>query len=268
MERKTYRIDSIEGKEPLAKGYKIFNWDWTGRGDYCYADADGKVEGGIHTVDGDISACEWGLHFCKNPLDCMRFYAPVQWMRFAEVTAFDEIHDADDGKTVARTLRIDKVLTWSEYVEACKTVPQKLMQNADGVANSTGVNNARGVNYARGVNNAYYCSEVRGVSRCILCHKLEGAKLHIFNKPVTEDRFNAVAADIDRLANGWYPDFTNAGLLRAKSDGQAWEATPADRITGRTAKEAYADMPDRLRAYIKAMPEYDEAIFEAITEGE
>ena len=53
-----------------------------------------------------------------------------------------------------------------------------------------------------------------------------------------------------------------------KSEGQGWKATPADRIEGVTNKEAYADMPQELIEYIKAMPEYDSEIFKAITELE
>ena len=67
---KTYRIDSVAGKAVLAEGYKIFNWDWTGADNYCYADENGNIEGSIHTVDGKLEACAWGLHFCKNPVDC------------------------------------------------------------------------------------------------------------------------------------------------------------------------------------------------------
>ena len=118
MMNKTYRIEAVKG-EPLATGYKIFNWDWTGAGDYCYADG-GELEGSVHTVDGDLSPCAWGLHFCKNPVDCLNFKEPVQWNRFAKVSAFDEIVEADNGKTVARTLRIDKVLTWDEFVQEIK----------------------------------------------------------------------------------------------------------------------------------------------------
>lgn len=51
---KTYRVDpkEYEGKEPIAEGYKIFNWDWTGTGPYCYADG-GAIAGSVHTVDED-----------------------------------------------------------------------------------------------------------------------------------------------------------------------------------------------------------------------
>ena len=36
-------------------------------------------------------------------------------------------------------------------------------------------------------------------------------------------------------------------------------------ITSREASEVYAEMPRKLREYIKAMPEYDDEIFKAIT---
>ena len=53
----TKRVDSsfLDDKEPIAKGYKIFSWDWTGyNGAYCYADENGNVEGSVHTVTGTI----------------------------------------------------------------------------------------------------------------------------------------------------------------------------------------------------------------------
>ena len=149
---RTYRVDpkDYDGKKPLATGYKIFNWDWTGAGEYCYA-ADGEIEGSVHTVDGNLDPCEWGLHFCVNPLDCMTFKAPVQWMRFAKVSAFDEIKNADDGKTVARTLRIDKVLTWNEYIEACKTVQKDMLMEQNGATNSYDIRNGFGIRSGYGI---------------------------------------------------------------------------------------------------------------------
>ena len=87
----------------------------------------------------------------------------------------------------------------------------------------------------------------------------------LFNKLVTVERFEEVKSTINKFANDWYPDFTNAEELRAKSDGQKWEATPADRIKGRNETEAYADMPAELEAYIKYLPEFDAEIYKEIT---
>lgn len=71
----TKRIDPsiLDGKEPIAVGYKIFNYDWTGHGGYSYADENGNVEGSVHTVTGKLSKCGWGLHYCVNPVDCMKY---------------------------------------------------------------------------------------------------------------------------------------------------------------------------------------------------
>lgn len=116
---KIYRIapDEIEGMEPLAIGFKIFNWDWTGIGDYCYAG--GEIEGSIHKVEGEIVPCRWGIHFCKTALDCLRWKPMLQWMRFAKVSAFGEIKE-HENKLVCQIMRIDKVLTWDEFLEEAK----------------------------------------------------------------------------------------------------------------------------------------------------
>ncbi len=63
----------IEGKEPIAKGYKIFDYKWCGRNDYCYADENGNVEGTVHTVTGELDMTGGGLYFSKNPFNCMKF---------------------------------------------------------------------------------------------------------------------------------------------------------------------------------------------------
>ena len=83
----------------------------------------------------------------------------------------------------------------------------------------------------------------------------------LFNKPITKERFN----EVDIKLGGWYPDFTNAKKLKQKYGNGAWCATPAPAITGRTTREAYAEMPTDLVEYIKSLPEYDDEIFRKIT---
>ena len=83
----------------------------------------------------------------------------------------------------------------------------------------------------------------------------------IFNKPVTVERFDEVWSKL----NGWKPDFTNAQRLKREFGDDKWANTPVFKITSREASEVYAEMPRKLREYIKAMPEYDDEIFKAIT---
>ena len=83
----------------------------------------------------------------------------------------------------------------------------------------------------------------------------------LIKKPISVERFDEVYNKL----NGWSPDFTNAEKLKQKYGNGEWCATPAPAITGRTAKEAYAEMPTELVEYIKSLPEYDDEIFRKIT---
>ena len=249
MERTTKRIDpaSVEGRDPIATGYKIFSWDWSAYGGYNYADENGNVESSVHTVTGELSTCGWGLHYCKNPLDCMKYQNIIQWNRFAYVEVFDENIDTKD-KSVCRTMKIAKTLNFEEMVDACKNYQSYISGGSD----------------ISGGSRIKHCANCEGVSRCIFCYGLEGAKLRLFNKPVSDARFDEVYLALD----GWYPRFNNAEELKKDFGAGKWECTPVSAITARTAKEAYADMPAELIKYIKSLPEYDEEIFKKITEDE
>ena len=318
---------SLEGKKALAVGYKIFDWNWGAAGNYCYADENGEVEGSVHTVTGPLDKCGWGLHYSKNPMDCMRYRDLIQWNKFALVEAYDENIDCPDkGKSLCRTMKIVKVLSFEEMLKEIKRVQKESLptgygirngsgiydssgiyngygisygsgirdssgihtgygirngygicngsgihtgygiRGGSGISNSSGIRDGSGIHYSSGircgygVNRAKFCSRCEGISRCLFCCGVSG-KLMIFNKPVTEDRFEEVWYAL----GDWYPDFTNAEALKEKCGG-AWKSTPASLISGRSAKEAYAEMPEALREYIKTMPEYDEELFRAITE--
>ena len=281
-ETKRVAPSMLDGKKPIAVGYKIFNWDWTGYNDYSYADENGEVEGSVHTVTGDLEHCGWGLHYCENPVDCMRYRDLIQWNKFALVEAYDEnIKRDNDDKSVCRTLKIKKVLSFNDMIKACEEyqVNSSAISNGHGISNGYGISNGSAIRNSYGISNGYgirdgygirngyginasmHCRKCEGISRCIFCDGLEGAKLMIFNKPVTVERFDEVWSKL----NGWKPDFTNAQQLKREFGDDKWANTPVFKITSREASEVYAEMPRKLREYIKAMPEYDDKIFKAIT---
>ena len=281
-ETKRVAPSMLDGKKPIAVGYKIFNYDWTGYNDYSYADENGEVEGSVHTVTGNLEHCGWGLHYCENPVDCMRYRDLIQWNKFALVEAYDEnIKRDNDDKSVCRTLKIKKALSFDDMIKACK----EYQVNSSAISDGSGIRNGHGISYGYGIRDGYgisyghgisygsgirngyginasmHCLKCEGISRCIFCDGLEGAKLMIFNKPVTVERFDEVWSKL----NGWKPDFTNAQQLKREFGDDKWANTPVFKITSREASEVYAEMPRKLREYIKAMPEYDDEIFKAIT---
>jgi hypothetical protein len=166
---KTYRLTEkdIENKPVLAVGYKAFAPKWgTKHGDYCYADETGNVLDTIHTVDGNIAECCWGLHFSKKPQDCFNFYESVQWNNFAKVEAYDACLDSSDGKkSVAKTLKIIKTYTFDEFIRLIQEDLQSSGVNeSNGVSYSNGVNGSNGVNVSSGVNCSFGVDESDGVN--------------------------------------------------------------------------------------------------------
>ena len=66
--------------------------------------------------------CESGMHFCRNPFDVWRFYPPCckngELNDFAEVEALDEEKTDDDIKFCTSKLKIEKKLTFTDFVNA------------------------------------------------------------------------------------------------------------------------------------------------------
>lgn len=108
--------------------------------------------------------------------------------------------------------------------------------------------------------NLFGCRDCEGVSCCIFCYHTTG-KLKLFNKDIPIGRFEKVMYDL--ISYGWYPKFTNAYELKGEKD---WQEVYAPGIIGVSAKEAWKDIPPKMKEYIQSLPEYDEEIFRKITE--
>ena len=244
---KTYRIseEEIKGLNPVAVGYKIFNNDWTTKnGNYDYKDENGNVLNTIHKVDGAISECNWGLHFSKKPQDCFNFYECVQWNKFAKVEAYGNVIDCDK-KSVTNIIKIIEIYSFDEFI---KLIQVDLQNNL-----------SDGVNLSRGVNDSYGVVKCEGISRSLFCYKKSG-KLMIFNKKVSEDRFNEVYNDI--ISFNWFPKFNNAEELKGNLE---WYETNIPAIVRVDNKTAWSFMPENMKEYIQSLPEFNEKLFNKIT---
>lgn len=135
--------------------------------------------------------------------------------------------------------------------------------NGYGIREGSGIRDGYGIENSYGINECKYIKDCRGLSNSIMCIGMNGI-YKLFNKDITEKYYLEISNDINDIVDDWYPKFTNAFDLKEKN-GNEWESTPAPKIKGVTAKEAYKDMPQKLIDYFKSLPEYDEEIFNEIT---
>ena len=96
------------------RGFKVFNPDWT-----ClekqYA-CPGKFE-----EDVAPSVCNRGMHFCKNAVDCFRYYKFSPENHVAEVIAYGDVAEDHEGKCATNKLEIVREIPWGELLEIVNT---------------------------------------------------------------------------------------------------------------------------------------------------
>ena len=84
-----------------------------------------------------------------------------------------------------------------------------------------------------------------------------------FNKRITGERFAEIFAKLNSFE--WYPKFNNAEQLKGKLE---WYETNIPAIKSGDNKTAWSSMPEEMLNYIKSLPEFNEKIFNKITEIE
>lgn len=110
-----------------------------------------------------------------------------------------------------------------------------------------------------GGNHICFSRKLEAASKCIFCFGLEGCKLMLFNKEISQERFNKVKNELCNFS--WYPKFNNAEELKGNLE---WHETNIPAIANIENKIAYSSMPQDMVDYIRSLPEFDEKIFNKI----
>ena len=109
--------------EKVITAYKGFNQDLTCRG-FQYE------VGKTYEVDGEISLCENGLHFCENLKDVFDYYNRDGENRFFEVEVVGQVVSGND-KSVTNKLKIIRELS-KKIINRC------IYGNGNGYGNCNG----------------------------------------------------------------------------------------------------------------------------------
>ena len=221
--------------EPI-KAYKVFENDWTCKG---FRFEMGKE---FH-FDGEIKICNSGFHACEKLADCFNYYEMMPYNKIAEVEILGKIErHGEDSKIVTDRIKIVREISFREMIEIIKS---------------------QAVNRSEAVNGSMFIDNCNGISHGLFCANIK-SPYRIFNKEVTENRYDEVIKLIEKYRNGWIPETTNIKILYLKN-GNDWVKTPIHKVEGLSKEESYKDMPVELIDYLKGLPEFDAEIFEQIT---
>ena len=155
METIEIQRKELNGAKPLCYGYKAVKWDSGTKQRFRYGETGEKLAGKIFRVDGDINACNWGLHFSKDPANVFNFYEPLGYNRYFKVAAYENIVDTPDGlKTVAQCIEFVEEYDLMQFINLIKQFDRSstAVSYSTAVRNSTAVNDSTAVNGSDAVN--------------------------------------------------------------------------------------------------------------------
>jgi hypothetical protein len=265
------------------KAYKVFNNDWTCRG-FQY-----KV-GETYIHDGEIKLCRSGFHACVEAVDCFNYYDFNPDNKVAEVELGGAILSDGGDKHVASEITLLREVSWEELLSLVN-----VGKGNSGYANSGNRNSGnRNSGYA---NSGYANSGDRnsGNMNSGYANSGDSNSGHMNSGNRNSGHYNSGNMNSGNRNSGhWNSGNSNSGYFNTGTpsevrvfnrdcDRGVWEA--ADRpdfiykvtvvkvVDGLSVNvgykeawaEAYAEATDNDIELLKALPNFDAAIFEEIT---
>ena len=276
------------------KGYKVFNSDWS-----CTPIAGVKKQ---YTCPGkfeeeiDLCICFNGMHFCKRAVDCFNYYAFNPDNKVAEVIAYGKVFKMGD-KYCTDKLEIVREIPWNELLaivntgKACTGLGNSGNYNSgywnSGYWNSGNWNsgNYNSGNWNSGNYNSGNCNSGNNNSGDWNsgnwnsgnynsgCFNTGEQKIYLFNKPSDWTITDWWGSKAQIILNSMPMKNLRYILFSEMTDGEKSEHHEAE-VTGGYLKEEdntnnrqswWDELSANEKDVIKAIPNFDRAIFKEIT---
>ena len=238
------------------KGFKVFNPDWTCRG-FQY-----KVG---ETFEENITpeCCEAGFHFCLKASDCFNYYSSDHNNKVAEVVALGEVdYSTEDSKCVTNKIQIVREISWDEVQKIAN-----IGKDCTGVWNTGDWNTGNRNTGNRNTGDWNKSSFNTG------CFMTEEPTIMMFNKPTDWTYRKWLDSDARYLLNRIDKNVVEWIYESDMSDEEKAD-NPTYKCTGGYLKVLdesecgqlwWNGLSERNRDIIKALPNFDVAIFEQVT---
>ena len=272
----------------IVKGYKVFNSDWTCRGKHY--SCPGTFEEFVSP-----SVCNVGMHFCKNAVDCFRYYDFDPNNHVAEVIAHGTVEE-DENKCATNKLEIVREIPWAEVLEIvntgkactgrCNSGDQNSGDRNSGNWNSGNWNSGdrNSGNWNSGDRNSGNCNsgnwnsgdwnsgDWNKTSFSNGCFNTVSQKIYMFNKPTDWTFENWINCRARYLLNQIDDCPLEYVLFESMTDDEKAEHPEAEttgcylkeRTTVDNAQEWWSELSADERNVILGLPNFDAEIFKEI----
>ena len=267
----------------VVHGFKVFRSDWTcsPNGNTKQYTCPGKFE-----EEGELVVCFHGMHFCQTAADCFNYYSFDSNNKVAEVIAYGEVQTEND-KSCTDKLEIVREIPWDEVLRIvnigknctgrCNTGDWNTgnCNTGDGNTGNCNTGNCNTGDWNTGNRNTgnRNTGDWNKSSFNTGCFNTEEPKIMLFNKPSDMTYREWLNSDARYLLNQ-IPKNVVEWIYSSDMTEEEKAAYPTHKTTGGYLKvldEAecgqlwWGSLSEHKKNIIKAIPNFDAAIFEECT---
>ena len=269
--------------QEVVHGFKVFRPDWTcsPNGNTKQYTCPGKFE-----EEGELDVCGHGMHFCENAADCFNYYSFDSRNKVAEVIAYGQVLKEGD-KSCTDKLEIVREIPWDEVLRIvntgknctgrCNTGDWNTGDCNTGNRNTgnrnTGDCNTGDCNTGNRNTGDWNTGDWNKSSFNTGCFMTEEQKIMFFNKPSDWTYNDWLYSDARYLLNQ-IPKNVVEWVYSEDMTDEEKAAYPTHETTGGYLKVLdesecgqiwWDGLPECHRDIIRALPNFDAAIFEEVT---
>jgi len=281
VERNGYKMEQNKVFEETAvqeavRGFKVFNPDWTCR-HFQYE------VGKIFEEDVEPSCCDRGFHFCLKASDCFNYYRFDSNNKVAEVVALRAVdYSGDDSKACTNKIQIVREIPWQELLTIVNTG-----KDCTGLCNTgdwntgnrntgdwnTGNRNTGDWNTGDWNTGDWNTGDWNSCNQSTGCFCTVQQPIMFFNKPSTWSFEDWLRSDARYLMNQ-IPKNVVEWIYSEDMTDKEKSAHPSHETTGGYMKVLdesecgqiwWDELSEHNRNIIRALPNFDPAIFEQVT---
>ena len=154
---------------------------------------------------------------CTNYYNCQNIQDSHYVLNSNGVDFSTFVHDSTDISHCSDIYKCDDVtnsnqIFYSQFIYSSERIDRSSnVDNCTNVLISTRIYNSRNIyvcsdimgsgelRHCDNIESSYFCANSKNLKDCMFCHDLEGKQFHIFNQPVTEEKFNIIRKQYLRL---------------------------------------------------------------------
>lgn len=154
---------------------------------------------------------------------------------------------------VSRSSKINESSNITDSVNICNS---SMVLRGRNIIHSSNIANSADLVSCDNITNSFFCANSKDLFSCIFCNELKNKEYHIFNHPISPERFDIITDQYQRFQD------SELGFIEAWPEELAIAYDPNYIID---IRKWYASISPKFWKWVRTLPHYDEMMLYQMT---